>query len=82
MLLGLEKVGCNDRKGICCCDSSQGVLLPQGCDSSCGFPHSCTPVSALSETTWKELENTFARIEITYSVVTVVYSKSLKFLLQ
>lgn len=66
------------------------VLSPGGCDSSFGLSTEVFPTLALlslvflklAGTNWKISWLYKARIEITYPVVIVVYSRSLKFVLQ
>lgn len=83
-------MGYKYRQGICFCDGSQGVLSPGACDSSFGFSTEFFSSLALwplvllklAGENWKISWLYKARIEITYPVVTVVYSRSFKFVLQ
>jgi len=85
MLLGLEKMGCNFRQGICCYNGSWSLV-----DSSCGLSTEDFPTHALLSLVFPKLAGKVskiswlfkARIEITYPVVTVVYTRSMKCMLQ
>lgn len=84
MFLGLKKMGYNHRQGICFyAGTSQGVQSLMGCDSSFRFsPLLHYYFSGLSGKNRKESWLYKARIEITYPVLTVVYCRGLKFVLQ